>query len=682
MRGWLLVFGLGIGACGHHPVPILPADGGDDAAVDAPIDAIDWSITIDSPEFPADPFAQHAVTVTGLPNTEVFLSTDRLHAGVLSPSDLWLDASGHGTSTYVPCSPAIPSCVGTANLQVVLPMQPNGIVEATTPITIDDPGTGIGDSGPCSGSDNVLYYRSTYYPHGMTTFQSAANAVWSVLTYPDSARFSIDGAQRLELSLEGLATPLAVGTYTNAQLSPPMETGRPAIKVVSDCDGFGRFQIDELTEDPVLGTLQSITARFDEAGCDDDAYASGCVHYVAPPVTPPPPPPVADPAKLAVTVYQINSAGVPDSAATVIVTDATGTVVLDTQVDSFGFAQVSLIGDAELTVIQHTVGFYEYMHTYRGVHAGNHVIINAGPVTSGAQDQMLATWTAPPGAAVFLTTACGGGSWQGGTGLVDAKLTFYDACRTPTFDMLAIAALTDGSQQWNWQSGLDHVANGNVSVPGPWAPFDHATVTVSNVPANTPGLFTTWSMLIGPKLVEMDRLRIDGPPAGDVPFSLRYAPGAGSGTVIDLREIVGLDTPQMITTVLPDAPASVSVDYAANPVPLLSQVQPTASGASWTETGAGSADMRTVTWEAIANNQKVIWYIEEAYDGQPSTVLPRLPANHAADDPATDPAAQVHGAAVSYQDYDVSSGFTIDPPAPPYVARRTFAQTLSMSQGF
>src|SRR5690349_4897163 len=109
MRSWLLVLGLGIGACGHHPVPILPQDGGEDAAADAAPDAMvwPWSITIDAAQFPADPFTQHAVTVTGEPGAEVFVSTDRAHAGELVPFDFFLDSSGHGSATYVPCSPAI-----------------------------------------------------------------------------------------------------------------------------------------------------------------------------------------------------------------------------------------------------------------------------------------------------------------------------------------------------------------------------------------------------------------------------------------------------------------------------------------------------------------------------------------------------------------------------------------------
>jgi len=127
--------------------------------------------------------------------------------------------------------------------------------------------------------------------------------------------------------------------------------------------------------------------------------------------------------------------------------------------------------------------------------------------------------------------------------------------------------------------------------------------------------------------------------------------------------------------VLASSPASVTVDWAASPVPLLSAVQQSAFGASWTETGTGSVDVRTVMWSATANNQNVYWTIVEPYDGQPSSTLPALPPGHAADDPATDPAAQLKGAAVQYLDYDASSGFTLTPPAAPYRSRTTDAHT-------
>ena len=677
MRRWLWVVAI-VGACANPPVPHVGGDAGVDA-VDAMPDAVAWSIAIDTPQFPAVPFTQHAVTVQGAPNTEVSLATDRLHAGALFPQTLVLDGNGHGSAVYVACSPAIASCAGTANLQLLLPMDPSAVLEASTPITIEDPGTGIGDPGPCAGSDNVMYYRSTDYPHPAWTFQSAASAVWAVLTYPDAARFTIDGAERLELSLQGLATPLATGTYTDTQLSPPLEAGRPAMKLVSDCDGSGRFVVDEMTADPVLGTLQSITVRFDESGCGDQAYTVGCLHYVAPPSPPPVTPPLPDPGKLAVSAYSLTGDGTPDPAAIVIVKDATGTVVLDTTVDSFGFAQTSLIGDGEFTIIQHRDAFNEDARTYRGVHAGDYVVVHAPPLTTGASDQMLATWPAlpPTASAVSVFTACGGGNWNGGNGLVDASLTFYDACRTSTFSLLAYADYNDGTpRQWSWQTNVPHVANGNAQLTGPWAPLDPITVTVTNVPANTPSLVTSVAMQIGARQTTGDFLRIDGPPAGDVPFAFAYPLGAGDGVVIDVRPVIGVESPDWITVVTTGASSAMTVDYAASPVPLLSAIQQSPTGASWTETGAGAVDVRTLSWSATANNENVTWTIIEPYDGRASTALPVLPAAHAADDPTTDPAPVLRGTAVQYRDYDVSSGFTLVAPPPPYRTRQTVAHTV------
>lgn len=658
--------------------------GDDDAAPDAPY----WAITIDAAQFPASPFDQHAVTVIGVPNADVYVITDRIHAGMVFPREIFLDASGHGSATYVPCSDAIPACVGTANLEVVQGNPPPNTqpqVYATTSIELTAT-AGIGDISGCMGSGNAMSVRSTDYPTPPSTWQSTPSSAWTVLTYPDAARFTIDGAQRLELSLQAMGIPLATGVYTNTQLSPPSEPDRPALTIGGGggCTAGGRYQIDEITADPTDGTLQSITVRFEASGCDDAAFAIGCLHYEAPPVTPPSPP-LPDPSKVAVTVLSLTGDGTPDTSATAILTDASGTVALDTQVDSFGFAQAAVIGNGELTVIQHSGG-YEYGYTYRGVHAGDHVVIHPGPVTAGGTDQMLATFpTLPANAtAAYLLTACGGGSWSGGNGLVEANLTFYDGCRTPTFNMLSIAGFSDGTpQQWNWQVDVQHVANGNVQVAGAWAPFDTATVTVTNVPANTPSLAMKLSTKIGAATPQMDALRIDGPPAGDVPFTpLRYPIGAGDAMVIDLQTVIGTNVPDWITAVITGATANITLDYAADPVPLISAVQQTASGATWTETGTGSVDVRTVLWRGFANDQRVIWAIVEPYDGHASTVLPALPASHAADDPTKDPAPELHGAGALYRDYDVSSGFTLTAPPPPYRTRQTGAQTYDMQFPF
>jgi hypothetical protein len=683
MRRWWLVLGL-VAACGNGAAPHLAGDAAVDAVApaDAMPDAIAWSIAIDTQQIDANPFEQHVVIVTGAPNASVFVVLDRLHAGTILPHELFLDASGHGTATYVSCSPAIADCLGPANMLVVAD-QPDQMPPTLASLSIDiASGASIGDISGCTGSGNAMYVRSTDYPMPPTTWQSAPDATWSVFTYPDAARFTIDGAQRLELSLQAVAMPLATGVYTNAQLSPPSEPGRPALTIGTGggCTAGGRYQIDDFTADPVDGTLESITVRFEASGCDDAAFAVGCLHYTAPQTVTPPAPPLPDPSKVAVTVYEQSGGGVqpgtPDATAIAILTDATGAVVLDTTVDSFGFAQAPLIGSGELTVIQHS-GFSEYAHTYRGVHAGDHVVINAPPVTAGREDQMLATWSSPPHAnALYLMTACGGGSWSGGNGLVAADLSFYEGCRTPTFDMLSIAGFSDGSpQQWTWQTGLDHLANGNVYVAGPWAPFDTATVTVTNVPANTPSLAMALSIKIGAATPQMATLRIDGPPAGDVPFAMQYPLGAGDAMVIVLQTLGSLLSGQSITKVVTGSSANVSIDYAANPVPLLSAVHQIPTGASWTETGGGSVDVRTVFWSAVANNQNVTWTIVEPYDGHASSVLPALPSNHAVDDPATDPAAQLKGAGVVYDDYDASAGFSLTPPAPPYVMRETSSQT-------
>ena len=394
--------------------------------------------------------------------------------------------------------------------------------------------------------------------------------------------------------------------------------------------------------------MNSATIGFEEV-CDDNPNhpfaVTGCVHYETPPpvtVTCP----VIDPANASVQVFA--SGYQPDTGAWAIFTDGSGTVTVDTQVDSCGQAQASLPDGGVLTVIQ-TGNNTETINTYRAVANGDHVVVGAPSSTSGTQDTMLATFQPPTGAttAAFMT-ACGGGSWAKSNQPTNTDLTFYDACRTPTFDMLTIASIPYEPSEFVWQTGLTHVPYGNVSVATDWAPMGSASVTLANVPPNSPQMNTTWATEIGASSVQMSNLLID-PVAGDQTLYLKYPPGAGDGAVVNVDIETSMFEWESRSIVEDGAPTSVTIDFTTLPIPIVSSVQQTANGATWTETTGETADARSLEWRGtLSSGVFVYWYVTEPYDGLASSTLPGLPADHAAEDPTIDPGVQFHGAGVNY----------------------------------
>lgn len=690
--GYMLAAMLGIAACSKQG-PSLATDAGMDAgapadAASAPPDAPSpYSISIGAPDVLASALISRTVTITGNPADNVQLAITRpvigAPTGELSATSVTLDGSGHATVSYMPCTDVTPDCVGPATLTLALAIAPDQIV-AQDAITLDTPSV-VGEVAPCITTGNVLYLHGNDNKlNGVS--QTGPDVSWAAVTTPDQIEFDISSwPGRAIFSLVNVAEPLAPGVYSQAERAEFAAPGHPGLEVGAGCNAIdGRFQVYDYVADPVLGTVYSATISFEQV-CDGmPGVLVGCVHYEAPPTTPVTPPP-PDPTKVSVQVLATTYDGTYDPTATAIFTDSTGAVVLDTQVDQFGEAQAALPNGGSLTTIQHVAG-HEYIHSYRGLVTGDHVVVNPGTSTGGAEDMMLATFTPPKDVnntranSMSVLTPCGGGSWSSGTGPLSAYLPFYDGCRTSTFDMLSIATFPDGQpQEFVWQTGLTHAANGNVTVGTGWLQMGLATIKLANVPASSPSLDATWSTKIGATPVQMGSQRIDSPVAGDQFVSLNYPPGAGDGAVVTVDTATSLLSSEHRKVVTSGAPSLVTVDFATQPIPLVSAVQVDATGASWTETSGGVADVRTVIWcVTLHTGERVTWTLEEPYDGHASTVFPTLPASHSAEDPTVDPNATPYGADVFYVDYDVISGFTLEPPSGPYKSHSSSAQTYSM----
>jgi hypothetical protein len=283
---------------------------------------------------------------------------------------------------------------------------------------------------------------------------------------------------------------------------------------------------------------------------------------------------------------------------------------------------------------------------------------------------MLATFV-PPGNAntMALLTACGGGGWASGNGPVDAYLTFRDTCRTPVFDMLTIASFPGGqTPQFVWQTGLTHVPNGNVSV---------AT-------SCSPSMNATWSTKIDATPVQMGGQGIATPVAGNQSVSVNYPPGAGDGAVVNVDVgFFGALSSESRSVVETGAPSAINDDYATQPIPVVSALQQTTNGASWTQTAGNTADVRTLVWRAqLHTGTRVVWTLVEPYDAQALTTFPTMPAGHASEDPTVDVGAQLFGAAVFYVDYDVITGFTLQPPTGSFASHSSSAETFNFQFSF
>jgi hypothetical protein len=677
MRGSrvLAVAVVSMGACrgGSNPPP---PDG-------APQDP--YSISIAAPDVIANELMPVTVSITGLPGDDIVIDLDRSTAGTLDPSELTLDAQGKGSARYTPCTDVYSGCVGPATLRSALASSPTGYV-ATELISVDAT-PDIGEGAPCMTHDNVFYLHSA---HGEV--QTAPTDSWTVMPLPDDIELDAAGGlptgYRGTFSLVSVPEPLAPGVYEQVERAGFTDPGHPGLEVIGPSVGGcnmigGRFKIHDYTADPVLGTVYSVTISFEQL-CDG-ALAMGCVHYE----TPRPNPiicPAIDPAKVSVQARSAAADGTPDPSAIAIFTDAAGTVVADTMVDICGQAQASLPSGGSLTTIQ-TLGSYELVNTYRGLSPGDHVVVYPGAPTNGASDMMLASFVPPTNANnVSLMTACGGGGWSKGGGPVDAYLTFRDTCRTPTFDMLSIASFPDVEpHQFAWQTGLTHLANGNVSVPMSWAPMGSATVTFANVPASSPAIGATWSTKIDAAAVAMGTATINAPIAGNQSVSVSYPPGAGDGAVVDvgIGGGIGLLSFEQRKVVETGAPSAITVDFATQPIPLVSAMQQTTNGGSWTETAGGTADVRTLIWRAqLHTGVRVIWTLVEPYDGKAVSTLPTLPAGHASQDPTVDAGAQLFGAAVLYVDYDTVAGFTLLPPTGSYKSHSSGGQTFNFQFEF
>lgn len=642
-----------------------------------------YSITLGEAPVAASHLITRTVTVTGGAHESVVLTLDRASAGTLAEVALTLDANGNGTTTFTPCSAYMAGCAGPALIELALASDTLTSV-ASHAFTLDD--SIVGEVAPCQGDENVVYLHGDDSVHS-GTFQNDPTDPWDAQTVPGVVAFTVGGNSSVSgrFSTVELLKSIAPGVYMDAQREAFVTLGHPGLEVTAFGHGCntitGRFQVHDYVADPEKGTVHSATISFEQL-CDVEGappyqappkLLQGCFHYEATPA-PPLTPPAPDPAKVAIRALALSGDGSPDPNAKAIFTDTNGDIVLDTQVDAHGLAQVALPSGGAVTVIQ-SAGPHRTIHTYRGIATGDFIIVNSPAGSNGAKDLMLVSYTAPPGSTgVAFTRSCSGATPANAPGRV--YLEFADSCRTPTFGMLAIASFPSGPSQFVWQPAIPHVASSITTLPANWEPMSTGTVTVTNVPSTSP-LSVRWAMKLDARMLELYDSYTQTPDIGTNTYSVSYPAGAGHGTEVSTWSTIpsGL-TNESRTVFDTGSPNAVTVDFDALPVPALSAMQQTATGASWTQAGTGTPDVRNVIWRATTPQGRVHWYLVEPYDGQTTTTL-SLPSSYAAEDPTKAVPLELHGTSVTHVDYD-TSGFTLTPPAGNHRSHAAHAETYDM----
>jgi hypothetical protein len=356
--------------------------------------------------------------------------------------------------------------------------------------------------------------------------------------------------------------------------------------------------------------------------------------------------------------------------------DPTGAVVCDVMTDVQGDASCALPDGGTVTVLQAETQLldgipherFEHLETYRGVQPTD--VLLAGPakdptVLAGVTATMTADMQLDEHeASTFFE--CGGGTALGMVGGPQQQLSFYDSCKTPTFDLLTILQV-ETAREFAWQTGIPLVDGGTVQISDDLHVMGTLSATIANIPANVGIVGGTLTVMIGSFPLELGLESVQSPPPGAMTMPLAYPPGVGASTIVTIgAQLDGAPNNQWIA-VSTATPTTFAFDIDEMPLPSLSTIATeSTTGVTWSETGAGNPDARYVFWsanwpDATGLPHQATWVIVEPPTPATSSTLPPLPDAHAADDPTrVDPmkiVLPVFGGAVIYLDYDNLAGY-------------------------
>jgi hypothetical protein len=244
-------------------------------------------------------------------------------------------------------------------------------------------------------------------------------------------------------------------------------------------------------------------------------------------------------------------------------------------------------------------------------------------------------------------------------------LSFRDSCHGATFDLLGTAN-AGGVPNYVRLAGVVYQAGGTFAIPTAFSAMPNFGVNASNVPAEVSSMSVTRASLADNLSVSSINIVVTGdPPAGNVSVNIPF-PG-GFGTRNELAVIMARADAQATQEVQLHTATlgmSANVDAGKQPLPWITNVAQTATGATWTQVAPGDgtgAALLVWTGQWMANGKTVMVTRSLAQPVSTTAIsmtLPRLPASYAAVDPEQQPVAvTLNGATLYMGNYDVLNGY-------------------------
>lgn len=344
-----------------------------------------------------------------------------------------------------------------------------------------------------------------------------------------------------------------------------------------------------------------------------------------------------------------NGNGLPDPSAIVIFSAPDSTIVKQGLVNQQGEAEslvpagglVQTIQIAESTATNRRA----YIMNFHGVKPGD--VLNAGlsrtlPNLQGASTTMNGAFTATANYNHEFWSECG--SFSSATSPV--ALTLRDGCRGDTVDVLAIetSTLTPPAQPRFVLTSTPYVNGGTFTVPNTWTTMANFVLTLTNVPEDITNFSLSRATLFtaaASATVATQSAALGDPGAGTVVGSVPYPQGVGKRAVVTATLTkAGAGAPHRLEVLTSEVVGAQGIDYNDLPLPWLGALTsvPAERKLSWTETGAGTPDLRiaAATYRYVRDNitYDIFIYDFAAPSATPELVFPTLPTAYAEFDPA------------------------------------------------
>jgi hypothetical protein len=280
----------------------------------------------------------------------------------------------------------------------------------------------------------------------------------------------------------------------------------------------------------------------------------------------------------------------------------------------------------------------------------------------GGQTTMTATFSLAMDATSYtLHTPCGFTR----TSTSPATLLFRDSCHGTTFDLLATTVGgTPPVPMFTSVTGVRFQSGGSFSIPVPFSPMPSFAVNMKNVPDAIGAINVSRASMINHLPVANASAGVAGdPPAGDVSVGVPFAAGFGTRSEIAITMArADSDVNQRHELHTASLGSSATVDLGSGELPWLTNLQQTATGATWTAvTSSGAPDGMMISWSGRwnegARTVAITWLVAQAAELTGAT-LPRLPAAYAMFDPGQQTATVTRTGLILFMaDYDNVAGY-------------------------